>query len=38
MFPIYEFRPDPERFKGKVLRYSNGDWKVDDGEYDLAFI
>jgi len=35
-FPVYEFRP---LVTGrKLLRFNNGDWIEDDGEYDLAFI
>jgi hypothetical protein len=33
--PIYEFRPLKE---GKYLRYADGKWIEDDGEYDLAFV
>lgn len=36
-FPIYEFRPD-KLTSNKLLRYNNGNWVEDDGEYDLAFI
>jgi hypothetical protein len=34
LFPVYEFRPI---FDGQLMRYNNGDWKEDDGEYDIAF-
>jgi hypothetical protein len=36
--PIYEFRPLPDFFSGPFLRYANGEWIQDDGEYDLAFV
>lgn len=36
-FPIYEFRPD-KILSGKILRYNNGLWTPDDGEYDIAFM
>ena len=32
---VFEFRPITE---GKYLRYAEGDWVADDGEYDLAFV
>jgi len=32
---VYEFRPIGE---GPFLRYANGEWIHDDGEYDLAFV
>ena len=36
IFPVYEFRPlDTGR---KLLRYNNGNWIEDDGEYDICFI
>ncbi len=36
IIPIYEFRPLPQDSKG-ILRYNNGEWTEDDGEYDIAF-
>lgn len=33
----FEFRPLPEESKG-LLRYANGTWIDDDGEWDMAFI
>jgi hypothetical protein len=41
MDEVYEFRP--EEMLGKhayqpMLRYNNGLWTKDDGEFDLAFI
>ena len=35
-FPVYEFRPLPDN--RKLLRYNNGNWTEDDGEFDLCFI
>jgi len=35
-YPVYEFRPLPTN--RKLLRYNNGDWIEDDGEYDICFI
>lgn len=34
-YPVYEFRPI---YEGDYLRYNNGNWIPDDGEYDIAFI
>jgi len=34
LFPVYEFRP---LYKGSLVRYNNGKWTDDDGEYDIAF-
>jgi hypothetical protein len=36
-YPVYEFRPD-HILTGEILRYNNGDWIPDDGEYDIAFV
>ncbi len=36
-FPVYEFRPI-DRDGAPFLRYNNGVWIPDDGEWDLAFI
>ncbi len=36
--PVYEFRPLPSKRSGDLFRYNNGNWIVDDGEYDLAFV
>lgn len=36
LFPIYEFRP--LELLIDMMRYDNGEWVEDDGEYDLAFI
>ena len=38
VWPVYEFRPLPGGFAGDVLRYADGKWIPDDGEYDIAFI
>jgi hypothetical protein len=35
-FPVYEFRPLPT--DRKLLRYNNGNWIEDDGEFDICFI
>ena len=35
--PVYEFRPILSRFYGDIFRHNNGEWIVDDGEYDIAF-
>lgn len=37
-FPVYEFRPTAKHSLGTVLRYANGAWVPDDGEWDLAFV
>lgn len=45
VFPVYEFRPDPDWLKswarpsnpGPLHRYDGGQWREDDGEYDIAF-
>lgn len=34
---IYEFRPD-KLYTGALLRYNEGNWIDDDGEYDIAFV
>ncbi len=36
-FPVYEFRP-VDNDGAPFLRYNNGVWIPDDGEWDLAFI
>lgn len=36
LFPIYEFRPVKEYVD--CLRFADGKWIPDDGEYDLAFV
>jgi len=36
IIPVYEFRPLPQDVEG-ILRYNNGEWLEDDGEYDIAF-
>lgn len=38
LFPIYEFRPDKISGATNLIRYNNGNWIKDDGEYDIAFI
>lgn len=38
LWPVYEFRPLPEHCRGTVLRYADGQWLPDDGEFDLAFM
>lgn len=38
LWPVYEFRPLPEHSRGTVLRYADGAWLPDDGEFDLAFV
>jgi hypothetical protein len=38
LWPVYEFRPLPSDIRGTVLRYAEGAWLPDDGEYDLAFV
>jgi hypothetical protein len=35
LWPVYEFRPEPG---GAWLRYADGQWIPDDGEFDIAFI
>jgi len=41
-FPIYEFRPLATSFgrawDDEVRRYADGEWIIDDGEHDLAFV
>ena len=37
LWPEYEFRPLPST-KGEVLRYAQGEWLPDDGEWDVAFV
>jgi len=38
LWPMLEFRPLPELLRGIVVRYAEGAWLPDDGEYDLSFI
>lgn len=38
LWPVYEFRPIEHHMRGTVLRYADGDWIPDDGEWDVAFI
>lgn len=38
IWPVYEFRPSLDSFRGKILRYAEGSWIPDDGEYDTAFV
>lgn len=38
IFPVYEFRPLPNMFTRPPLRYAEGKWIEDDGEYDICFI
>ncbi len=38
LWPTYEFRPRDCELRGTVLRYADGAWLPDDGEWDLAFI
>lgn len=38
LWPVYEFRPLPEHSRGTVLRYADGAWIADDGEWDVAFV
>lgn len=40
LVPVYEFRPLPDAFRQgwPVLRYADGAWLEDDGEYDIAFL
>lgn len=45
IFPIYEFRPPTHYCHSSLydgypglLRYNNGNWIEDNGEYDLAFV
>jgi len=39
VYPVYEFRPEKiDRHAVNLMRYNNGDWIDDDGEYDIAFI
>ncbi len=35
--PVYEFRPLPKDTGHTVLRYADGAWLPDDGEWDIAF-
>jgi len=41
-FPVYEFRPIGTSFghtwDNEVRRYAGGEWILDDGEHDLAFV
>lgn len=36
--PVYEFLLLPDMIRGDVLRYADGAWIPNDGEYDIAFI
>lgn len=36
--PVYEFKLLPSSISGDVLRYADGAWLPDDGQYDIAFI
>jgi hypothetical protein len=38
LWPVYEFRPHPRDFRSTVLRYADGAWLPDDGEWDVAFV
>lgn len=38
VWPAFEFRPLPGFFKQPPLRYAEGRWIEDDGEYDTCFI
>lgn len=38
LWPVYEFRPRECHSRGTVLRYANGEWLPDDGEWDIAFV
>lgn len=38
LFPIYEFRPDKISGATNLIRYNNGNWIKDDGEFDIAFV
>lgn len=38
LWPVYEFRPLPQHTGCTVLRYADGQWIPDDGEYDIAFV
>ncbi len=38
LWPVYEFRPLPQHARGTVLRYAEGEWLPDDGEWDIAFV
>jgi hypothetical protein len=38
LWPVYEFRPLPRDTRSTVLRYADGQWLPDDGEWDLAFV
>ncbi len=38
LWPVYEFRPTPAHSCGVVLRYADGQWLADDGQFDVAFI
>lgn len=36
--PVYEMRPLPQHTGATVLRYADGSWIPDDGEWDVAFV
>lgn len=38
IWPVYEFRPHPAHTGSTVLRYAEGAWQPDDGEFDIAFV
>ncbi|KKM01326.1 hypothetical protein LCGC14_1795510 [marine sediment metagenome] len=37
VIPVYEFRPIIKHNDGNFFRYNDGEWIIDDGEYDIAF-
>ena len=37
VIPVYEFRPILHRNYGEMFRHNEGEWIIDDGEYDIAF-
>lgn len=38
LWPVYEFRPLPRHIGETLLRFADGQWIADDGEYDIAFV
>jgi len=38
LWPVFEFRLLDKDRRGIVLRYADGEWLPDDGQYDIAFM
>lgn len=38
LWPVFEFRPHADYIGSILLRYAEGKWIPDDGEWDIAFV